>query len=330
MLDQAGWPDARKEMIAGDASGRRYARLTRPDGSTSILMDAPSDLGQDVRPFVNVARYLNDQGLSAPDILAEDAEAGFLLLEDLGDALFARMAETKPDLESDLYTHAVDVLLHLHKAPLIDLPVFDADVMADLSATIYSAYGLGTLGNVDTTAQTALRSALHSALSPLNTVSRVVMLRDYHAENLLWLPDRTGIARVGLLDFQDATLAHPAYDLVSVLQDARRDVPKAIEADMKARYIALSGFDPVDFECAYALLGAQRHLRILFIFARLSLKFGRPHYVDLIPRTWNHLQRSLAAEICAPVREIVQETLPAPTPDLLASLKAQCGQQPHL
>jgi len=149
----------------------------------------------------------------------------------------------------------------------------------------------------------------------------VVIQRDYHAENLLWLPDRDGVARVGLLDFQDAMLGHPAYDLVSLLQDARRDVPAEIELSMTRRFIDRSGVDEHGFRTAYAVLGVQRNLRILGVFARLSLDYGKPHYVDLIPRVWAHLRRGVDHPAMAPVADLLLQTLPLPTADNLNRLK---------
>jgi hypothetical protein len=156
----------------------------------------------------------------------------------------------------------------------------------------------------------------------------VLALRDFHAENLVWLPDRAGVARVGLLDFQDAEAGHPAYDLVSLLKDARRDLAPGLEQEMIDRFLSRTGCDPERFAAAYAALGAQRNLRILGVFARLSMHFGKPHYVDLIPRVWAHLTASLRHPALAPLARRVADDLPEPTPDILASLKEQCATVP--
>ncbi len=158
----------------------------------------------------------------------------------------------------------------------------------------------------------------------------MLVQRDYHAENLLWLPERDGAARVGLLDFQDAAAGHPAYDLVSLLEDARRDVTQATVAAAKAHYLALTGFDPAQFDLAYAAMGAQRNLRILGVFARLSLHFGKPGYVDLIPRVWDHLRTDLAHPSLAELRGLVQAALPDPSVAKLQELKDRCGTVPTL
>jgi aminoglycoside/choline kinase family phosphotransferase len=172
------------------------------------------------------------------------------------------------------------------------------------------------------------RDIFHPLAKSLDAVAKVVILRDYHAENLLWLPERTGTAMTGLLDFQDALLGHPAYDLVSILQDARRDVAPQTETDMIAYYLANTGKDEAAFQTAYALLGAQRNLRILGIFARLCQRDGKPHYVDLIPRVWSYVQRDLAHPALADVADVLASSLPAPTNDFLEDLRARCATSP--
>ncbi|MCW1955514.1 phosphotransferase [uncultured Lentibacter sp.] len=324
-LAAAGWGEARRAPLAGDASNRRYERLRAEDGAPAVLMDAPPEKGEDVRPFVAIAEYLSGLGLSAPRLLAADPEQGFLLLEDLGDDLFARVLRSAPALEPKLYTAATDVLLALHDhTPPYGLAPYDAKVMADMAALAYRWYGAQDTGRMAAPSE-AFHSAFQALLAQHIPEQTVLIQRDYHAENLLWLPDRAGPARVGLLDFQDAMLGHPAYDLVSLLQDARRDVPDAIEAQMIAYYIAKSGHDAARFEAAYALLGAQRNLRILGVFARLSLLAGKPHYIDFIPRVWRYLMRDLAHPLLAEIRDRILSDLPAPTETLLTELKAKCA-----
>ena len=324
-LAAAGWSDAVRAPLAGDASNRCYERLQAADGSPAVLMDAPPEKGEDVRPFVAIAEYLTSLGLSAPHILAADTECGFLLLEDLGDDLFARVVLSAPALETELYTAATDVLLALHShTPPQSLAPYNAHVMADMAALAYRWYGAQETGSM-----AAQSDAFHTAFQALLNAhipdQTVLIQRDYHAENLLWLPTRIGPARVGLLDFQDAMLGHPAYDLVSLLQDARRDVPPAIEQKMLAHYIDESGHDETEFHAAYALLGAQRNLRILGVFARLSLLAGKPHYVDFIPRVWGYLIRDLEHPLLSDIRTQLLADLPAPSEALLTELKAKCG-----
>ncbi|MEL7093498.1 MAG: aminoglycoside phosphotransferase, partial [Pseudomonadota bacterium] len=197
-LDLHGWSTAARTTVAGDASNRRYDRLTKSDGARAILMDAPPDKGEDVRPFIAITDLLRAQGLSAPRVLAADARAGFLLLEDLGDDLFARVIAADPSLELPLYQAATDVLIHLHRAPPPDLPAYDAVTMTPLAALAFDWYGQGALDQTLTTAKTTFERACRDALAPLDPDLTALIQRDYHAENLLWLPERSGIARVGL------------------------------------------------------------------------------------------------------------------------------------
>lgn len=327
-LATAGWSDATRAPLAGDASNRRYERLSHPELGPAVLMDAPPEKGEDVRPFVHIARHLSSLGLSAPGILAEDAAHGFLLLEDLGDALFARVIPDTPALETPLYEAATDVLLALHRAPLPEgLAPYDPPLMAEMAGLAFDWY-LAHAAAPDPAAKAAFIAAFQPLLEHDAAEQTVLIQRDYHAENLLWLPDRRGPARVGLLDFQDAMTGHPAYDLVSLLQDARRDVPPPLEQAMIARYIAGSGRNRDAFDAAYHLLGAQRNLRIIGVFARLCLRDGKPRYPDLIPRVWGLLQRDLDHPALAPVAPMLRAALPVPTPEILTGLKEKCATCP--
>jgi aminoglycoside/choline kinase family phosphotransferase len=329
-LQTTSWKDAQRVNVAGDASNRRYDRLTNSDGSTAILMDAPPSKGEDIRPFVHIAHHLRNIGLNAPDIFAQDAEQGFLILEDLGDDLFAKVLERSPELEATLYEAAVDVLTHLHKSPCPTLAPYDADVMTEMAAHAYGWYILGATDQIDDAKTQAFVAKFTVLLAPLADAQQVLIQRDYHAENLLWMPERDGVKKVGLLDFQDAMSGHPAYDLVSVLQDVRRDVSPQVQAAMKARYIDQNRFDTDDFETAYALLGAQRNLRILGVFARLCMRDGKAHYVDLIPRVWAHIETNLAHPALSSIAKMVLSDLPYPDENVLNELKAKCATVPHL
>ncbi len=324
-IDRAGWQGAATRPLAGDASNRRYLRLQHPDGARAVLMDAPAARGEDVGGFTRIARHLSGLGLSAPRILADDTAQGFLLLEDLGDALFARVLEAAPETEPTLYEAATDVLveLHRHPAPAV-LDTYGPGLMADMAMLSVDWYAHGGAG-ADAAGRAAFHAEMQALLARHVKPADVLIQRDYHAENLLWLPDRTGVAQVGLLDFQDAMCGHRAYDLVSVLQDARRDVPPAIERAMIDRYVAATGLDADAFQTAYHCLGAQRNLRILGVFARLCLRDGKAHYVDLIPRVWGLLQRDLAHPALRMIAAHVQDSLPAPEPSVLQGLKARCA-----
>ena len=215
--------------------------------------------------------------------------------------------------------------MHLHRTPPPALAAYDAATMTPLAALAFDWYLPGTTGAPDPVAKAAIDAACHAALAPLDSALDVLIQRDYDAENLLWLPDRTGIASGGLLDYQDAMRGHRAYDLVSILQDARRDVPAPLARDMILRYVAQADQDPEPFATAYACLGMQRNMRILGVFARLSMAYGKPHYVDLIPRVWDHLMTALDHPALADVAPRITDALPPPTDDLLARLRDKCG-----
>lgn len=324
-LTRAGWGTARRAPLAGDASNRRYERLSL-DGEPAVLMDAPPEKGEDIRPFIRVARHLLAQGLSAPGILAQDTSHGFLLLEDLGDGLYARLMEAAPSCEEALYIEAIEALISLHDQPAPAwAPDYGPQTMTRVAGLAWDWYATGisdsSEGRDAALAELGMRLA-QTASDP------VLVLRDYHAENLLWLPDRDGIARVGQLDFQDAGAGHRAYDLMSLAEDARRDVDPALAERLIAHYARRTRLDPDSFRSAAATCAAQRNLRILGVFARLSLHFGKPQYVDLIPRVWNLLQRDLEHPDLAGLRDLC--ALPEPTQANLQILRDKCGTIPTL
>lgn len=322
-LSAAGWGAVPRAHLAGDASNRRYERLTGADGKGAVLMDAPTDKGEDVRPFVAIATHLESLGLSAPKIVAQDTQRGFLLLEDLGDALFARVIAHDPAKELPLYSAAIDVLLALRGSQTPALPAYDNQRMTNLAVLAFEEYAPAA-GRDGTAANHAFRNAFPKILSEHVAGPEILVHRDFHAENLIWLPDRAGAARVGLLDFQDAMRGHPAYDLVSLLQDARRDVPTQTQTAMFDLYVQQSGDDPATFAAAYAVLGVQRNLRILGVFARLCRLNAKPSYVDLIPRVWGYLLDGLAHPVLSPVAAIITDTLPKPSAETLDRIRATC------
>ncbi|WP_298916230.1 phosphotransferase [uncultured Roseobacter sp.] len=323
-LMRAGWAEASRTPLASDASNRRYSRLVRGDGTSAVLMDAPPTNGQSILPFVTVAAHLAGIGLSAPHIIAQDEQSGFLLLEDMGDDLFARLLASRQASEETLYSAAVDVLTHLHESKSLSVAPYDAEFMTPLAALAYDWYQFGATGLVDEDTKGQFAEAFHKLLKPLDA-QQVLIQRDYHAENLLWLPQRDGPARVGLLDFQDAMLGHPAYDLVSVLQDARRDVSKRIEYEMVTRFLSQNQHDADAFKAAYAILGTQRNLRILGGFSRLCLRDGKAQYIDLLPRVWNHVMTNLKHPVLDEVAGFITDCLPPPTPEILKTLRSKCA-----
>ena len=319
-LYNSGWGSATSKHLAGDASNRSYQRLSRDNEETAVLMDAPTTQGEDIRPFIKLTNHILDLGLSAPKILAQDKQNGFLLIEDLGDALFTRLIHDQPDMEQTLYGVAVDVLIQLHQHPAPDgLLNYTPSIMADYISPVFEWYH-----PCPPNAQTAIKAELEFVLTKSCTSKPVLALRDYHAENLLWLPDRNSTKRAGLLDYQDAVLAHPSYDLVSLLEDARRDVSLHIQTDMIARYVNATKADPETLLAAYSANGAQRNLRILGIFSRLCIAAGKPGYLDLIPRVWSHLKQDLSHPSLTKLKTLVFDALPEPTPETLQRLKNRC------
>ncbi|MCF6444639.1 aminoglycoside phosphotransferase family protein [Nereida sp. MMG025] len=331
-LKQTDWADGTRSLLAGDASNRRYERVVQNgSGRTAVLMDAPRDKGEETRPFVEIARYLTGVGLRAPQVFAWDEPSGLVLLEDLGDDLFARVLDKTPESEATLYRAAVDVLVTLHEAaPPSDLLPYDETTMPELGALALDWYAKGADHDFGADQKSALIAELETQIADTHIGSSVLVQRDYHAENLLWLPDENGVSRVGLLDFQDARIGNPAYDLASLLEDARRDVSRETQEDMLVYYAQTRGFDLEAFRAAFAVQAAQRNLRILGVFARLSMHFGKPNYVDLIPRVWDHLQRDLAHPKLAVLRTVCADTLPPPTSDVLQRLKDKCATVPNL
>lgn len=325
-LQSAGWGAAGRVPLAGDASTRSYLRLTR-GAQTAILMDAPMGGADDPAQFLAIAQHLSKLNLSPPQCFASDLSHGFLLLEDLGDGVFARLLKDDPSREGALYRLAADVLHHLQSAPAPqDLPNLSAAEWAEAAMLALSRYAAGITGEAP--AQNDLRDALGAAITAHANGPRVLILRDYHAENLMHLPQRAGLAQVGLLDFQLAQMGQPCYDLVSLLQDARRDVAPQTEAEIKDHFLSLSGGLETDFSAAYATFGAQRALRILGIFAQLCTHHGKDKYLTLIPRVWGQLQRNLAHPALKDLAKLCARDLPPPSPAALQTLRSKCQTRP--
>ncbi|MEZ5908589.1 MAG: tRNA (adenosine(37)-N6)-threonylcarbamoyltransferase complex ATPase subunit type 1 TsaE [Hyphomicrobiaceae bacterium] len=326
-LTASGWEGATAQFLQGDASPRSYVRLQAPDGRSAVLMDAPrqpdgpvirdgkpysaiAHLAEDVRPFVAVGAALSTAGLSVPTLIASDLDAGLLLLEDLGDGVYAKALDSGVAMR-DLWTAAVDALVHLRRTPFHSrlplagggehiVPAFDEPaLMIELELLLdwYWPAVTGSLPREELRAEFV--SLWREALAPIAETPPGWVIRDYHSPNLMWLPERAGHRRVGVLDFQDALAGHPAYDLVSLLQDARLTVPAELEAALLDRYCASVAADEQDFAAsafrrAYAVLGAQRNTKILGIFARLARRDGKPGYLAHVPRLWSYLARDLA------------------------------------
>jgi len=303
-----GWEGAEIKPLAGDASFRRYFRV-HLDGAQAVLMDAPPP-HEDPRPFVAAAEWLIEAGLTAPAILARDLERGLLLIDDFGDARLRETLDDAPEREAELYALAVDLLVHLHaQPPMPGLRPHGLEQWLE-ELMLFPDWYCPAVG-LDVDAD-SYRAAWRAVLAPVaeDGLGPVTVLRDYHAENIMLVAGRTGIGHFGLLDFQDAVAGHPAYDLASVLEDARRDVSPAIEREMLERYRNATG-QGLAFERAYWALAAQRNTRILGVFTRLWKRDGKRQYTHFQPRMWGLLERDLAQDGLAPVRAWFDAHLPA-------------------
>lgn len=350
-IDTAGWAGAELHPLAGDASTRRYVRLARR-GHTAMLMDQPRGVevaacpptasaderrklgynamarlaGPDCRPFAAVSHVLRKQGLSAPEILAHDYASGFLLIEDLGDGRFADMV-LAGSAERPLYEAAIDVLVQHHRlaapktlavpgASDVQLLAYDAVAMeAEVLLLTEWFYKAAAGREIPNDMREEFVAAWRAALALLPSGNAVMVLRDYHAENLMWLGERSGAARVGLLDFQDALAGSPAYDLISLVEDARREVSVDLADAMTRRYIAArkaenARFDEEAFCFAAALLAAQRNTKIVGIFARLWKRDGKVRYTQYLPRMWGYLDRDLTHPALASLKSWFDRHIP--------------------
>lgn len=302
-LSRCGWNDATIDPLPGDASFRRYFRITR-NGQTAMLMHAPPPQ-EDPRPFIAVARWLATNGLRAPTVFGADSSGGWVLLEDLGDWRLREWIDAHPGDEGRLYETAVDTLVALHRVEPGPFAAYDLAEYQREAGLFVEWFCAARNLSVDVR---DWRASWDVVLAPL--ISRqgrgVTVLRDYHAENIMLPADGSQ----GLIDFQDALVGHPAYDLVSLLQDARRDVAPMLERAMLDRYRVAAG-QSGDFEADYAVLGAQRNAKIVGIFTRLALRDDKPRYLSLIPRVWALLERDLAHSALSPVANWFAANIPA-------------------
>lgn len=301
-LDVHGWSGAAVSPLAGDASFRRYFRVNSADGRKAILMDAPPP-HEDPKPFIHVAEYLTATGFRAPEIWAKNEARGWVLLEDFGDRRMREHLDAHPEDETGIYRQAIDTIARLSGAAPAELSPYDEAAylreVGLLSEWYMPAMGLA----VD---RAEFDAIWRKALAPVAVCQQVTVLRDYHAENIMLLDD----GDQGLIDFQDALVGHPAYDLVSLLQDARRDVSPQLEAAMLEHY-RNSANTHADFDLHYALLGAQRNTKIIGIFTRLWKRDGKDRYLGFLPRMWELLERDLAHPGLAPLKQWFDAHIPA-------------------
>jgi len=341
-LDEAGFAQAQRRRMQGDASTRIFERLAL-DNRTAVLMNAPrrpdgppvrdgkpysaiAHLAEDVVPYVALAAALRRLDLSAPEILHADLDHGLIVMEDLGDEHI--VGDDPPAPIEDRYAAAVDFLAALHTRNLpsrlsvtaaLDyrLPRYDVGALLIEAELLLDWYLIKAGAAVSDAAHAEFVALWQAALAPVLEAPATWVLRDYHSPNLLWLPDREGIARIGLVDFQDALIGPAAYDVASLLQDARVDVPEQLEMNLLSRYVRsrLSNdrnFNTGDFTLLYATLAAQRATKILGIFARLQRRDGKPQYLRHMPRLWNYLHRSLAHPALAELKAWYAVNVPSP------------------
>ncbi|TMM49721.1 aminoglycoside phosphotransferase family protein [Qipengyuania marisflavi] len=305
-LGDTEWEGAEIAPLVGDASFRRYFRL-KMGGKTAMLMHAPPP-HEDPKPFLYVAHWLDSNGMRAPHILAEDAATGWALIEDFGDQRMREWVDAHPHDEHDTYAQAIDALVRLHRLPPGPFEPYDMAVY-QREAALFTEWYCPAMGlTVD---NDGWHTAWEAALGPMMVRQQpgVTVLRDYHAENIMLLEPGRLAGQQGLIDFQDALVGHPAYDLVSLLQDARREVSQQLEHDMLCRYRAAA--QPGEhFEADYARLGAQRNAKIVGIFTRLWKRDGKARYLGMIPRVWQAMERDLAHAAMAPVADWFAANIP--------------------
>ena len=301
-LSGTDWADADIEPLPGDASFRRYFRLRRGTES-ALLMDAPPP-EEDTGPFLDVGDWLSANGHRAPQTYAADRERGLVLIEDFGVDRMRDWLDDNPEAETQTYRAAVDALVSLHRSPPGPFAPYDMPVYQREAALLTEWYCPNAGLDVD---QDAFAAAWDEALAPMIERQQpgVTVLRDYHAENIMLLPN----GGQGLIDYQDALVGHAAYDLVSLLQDARRDVSPELERAMLDHYASQADIDD-EFEADYARLGAQRNAKIVGIFTRLSKRDGKDRYLAMIPRVWEAMERDLAHPALAPVAEWFAANIP--------------------
>jgi aminoglycoside/choline kinase family phosphotransferase len=321
----AGWGLARAERLPSDASTRTYYRL-RDGGRRALLMDAPPPREKPAE-FLHMARLLHRLDYSAPMILASDPVAGFILLEDLGDDTYTRLIARGED-EHRLYGLAVDLLADLHgrfdPAGAHGVPPYSDEILLSEAGQFVDWFLPEITGRPADAAVKDEYLALWQAALPLaRAVPASLTLRDYHIDNLMLLDGRPGLQACGLLDFQDSLIGPISYDLVSLLEDARRDVPDALAGAMRARYLAeRPAVDPEALDRSMAFLGAQRHAKVIGIFSRLARRDGKPVYLKHLPRLWRLIARSLAHPELAGLEDWMNRHVPAAARGIPETLRA--------
>ncbi|MFI4984071.1 MAG: aminoglycoside phosphotransferase family protein [Rickettsiales bacterium] len=303
-LLNSGMHNFRAKKLAGDASLREYYRIFASDGKTYIMMDSSQDI-QSSMEFAKIGHYLGEIGVSAPQIIAKHLKAGYMLLEDLGDAIYTPYIAQNSKQEEELYFTAIDLLAQIQKASLsIDIANYsEISMNKEIDAFLEWYVKVELTDSMFKAAKADLFKIFTKLYSRLADLKPVIVLRDFMADNLIWLADRQETKRVGVIDFQDALLGSPAYDLVSLLQDARRDVPADLVEKCIKRFVKNIGSDENKFMDAYYILGAQRNLKIIGYFHRLNIKYQKPKYLGYLPRVWEHINLNLEEPVMAELNE---------------------------
>ncbi|MTI08791.1 aminoglycoside phosphotransferase family protein [Curvivirga aplysinae] len=323
-IARTGWGNAKRFPLAADASFRRYIRLEQNDQS-AMLMDAPPE-HEDTAPFIMISDHLNNLGFSAPKILERDEDDGFLLLEDFGDGTFTNLLNNGTS-ETKLYRAATHLLVALHNSPeagFLSIPSYSQDILqqeADLLIEWYLPEHRGHKAQENEIE--TYRDAWAEMYNNLPPAKNTIVLRDFHVDNLMLLEDRSTYAQVGLLDFQDALLGHPAYDLMSLLEDARRDITQELQNQMLDLYFDKAfGTNRDQFMNWYNFLAAQRHAKVIGIFSRLYKRDGKDVYLQHIPRVCALLAKHLENPLMEPLKIWLEKHLPN-FQEIPASLKAK-------
>ncbi|MEE2694197.1 MAG: phosphotransferase [Pseudomonadota bacterium] len=310
-LQSQGLGDANQVALAADASFRRYYRIEL-DEQSWVLMDAPPNR-ENVQQFITIAKYLRAIGINAPEIFGEDLKNGFLLIEDFGDQKFSTILKTSDhQQEAKLYEEAISLLVKLQKTfPPSWLPRYTTNIlMREVDLFIDWFWPIAKTTPISASERKTYREAWSNVLLAIANQKNVLVLRDFHVDNLMWLTGRKGIQQIGLLDFQDALSGPSIYDLVSLLEDVRRDVRTDLVHNLKERFCASQKLEDKEFEYIYSTLTAQRNTKILGIFTRLWRRDGKNQYLDLLPRTWHLLDKSLKNPALAPLQQWFGEHFP--------------------
>ena len=305
-LNNAGWKNAERVNLAGDASFRRYQRISL-NNKKAILMNAPPDK-ENVQSFIYFTEHLRSLGYSAPEIFAKDTKTGLILLEDLGDTTFTIMIAHGSN-EKTLYECAVDLLIDMHKRPKDqivpnNISLYDNKTFIEEALLLTEWYTPQVVGrNLSAEAKMDFELVWRQLLSKCPSIKNTLVLKDFHADNLMWLPNRNGISACGIIDYQDALLGPAIYDLMSLLEDVRRNIRPDFVEFLQKRYLnAFPRINPLEFKDSFSILAAQRHCKVIGIFSRLALRDGKNSYLSYLPRAWRLLENKCLSSTLSPLK----------------------------